>query len=88
MKPTKQEIIERCKLSTSTIELLEGMDDKTYKEMAGEVIFLARPIIAKQEMGRIASRIASRIEVDMPSITRYGALQYLRDLWKDLGGKR
>jgi len=29
-------------------------------------------------------RIADRIEVDMPSITRYKALQYIRDLWHAL----
>ncbi len=29
-------------------------------------------------------RIADKIEVDMPTITRYGALQYIRDLWQSL----
>jgi len=32
-------------------------------------------------------RIANKIEADMPSITRYGALQYVRDLCQDLKRK-
>jgi hypothetical protein len=32
-------------------------------------------------------RIANELEADMPSITRYGALQYIRDLYQSLREK-
>ena len=49
MEATKKEIIERCGLSPSTVKLLEDMDEKTYKEIAREVIFLAKPIIERDQ---------------------------------------
>ena len=46
-------------------------------------------IYGQKEAGRDIAKaqrdkIADKIEVDMPSITRYQALQYIRDLWQTL----
>ena len=43
--PTEEEIIARCKLSPKTVKLLRDMSEETYKEIAREIIFLAKPII-------------------------------------------
>ena len=44
-KGMEREIIEKCGLSPKTAKLLKDMDEKTYKEIATEIIYLAKPII-------------------------------------------
>ncbi len=55
--PTEEEIIAKCKLSPKTVKLLRDMSKETYKEIAREILFLAKPIILakakKQEGERI-----------------------------------
>ncbi len=42
---TEEEAIAKCKLSHKTVKLLRDMSDEAYKEVAREIIFLAKPII-------------------------------------------
>lgn len=70
MEVTRKEIIERCGLSPSTVKLLEDMDEKTYKEIAREVIFLAKPIIEKQERERIVGLYILHHETQSPANVR------------------
>lgn len=42
---TEEEIIAKCELSPKTAKLLKDMSEETYKEIAREIIFLAKPII-------------------------------------------
>lgn len=72
MNITKKEIVEKCKLSPSTAKLLEDMDEKTYKEIAREVIFLAKPLIEKQERERLMGWLKKYNDFNECGVERIG----------------
>jgi hypothetical protein len=77
-------VYKRCKLVSQILALFD--EEEIRKEAACVGIELccdleAKVIEAKREE---RERIANELEADMPSITRYGALQYIRDLYQTL----
>ena len=49
----EKDIVEKCGLSPKTVKLLKNMSEKTYKEVATEIIYLANPVIEKQERAKV-----------------------------------
>ena len=64
----------RCKLASGRVAILV--------DFLAHIVTKATPIIQEDER----KRQADKIKADMPTITRYGALQYIRDMHEALKG--